>query len=440
MSTRGYLPFAAILTAVALPAIPQLHQAPRIRRLGAITQVTRDSLASVASVVQLPDGRILVNDIIGQRLLIFDSSLSVLRVVLDSAGSGSSVLYGDGPGTLLPYRGDSALFISPPTLSMLVLAPNGAVARTIAMPPTQGLPSLLGSVFGTPGFDVQGRLYYYSQLLPIVPRPQPDRPFVLDFPDSALIVRFDFGTRRLDTVASISIPKARTSSFTDRQGQPVTEKTAYPIAIVDGWAVASDGKLAVVRGRDYHVDWSSASGNWAHSPRVAFPWAPLSDSEKVVLIDSAATAMQSSIDSLRARVEAGAAARSRGSPSGRQSPGSPRPAPSASVILGGPGGAPMAFRVVIPRVVRAATSEVPDYRPPFGQGAVYADRSGSLWIRTSQVIDGRPVYDVIDGRGQLVDRVQLPPFRSIAGFGPGLVYLGVRDSVGIVHVERARIR
>jgi hypothetical protein len=440
MNLKWYLPLAAILALLALPASGQLRQAPRIRELGAITQVTRDSLVSAASVVHLPGGRILVNDITAERLLIFDSSLSALGVVLDSAGSGSAAVYGDGPGTLLPYRGDSALFISPPTLSMLVLAPNGAIARAIAMPPTHGLPSLLGSVFGTPGFDAQGRLCYYSQVLPIVPGQQRDRPFVLDFPDSALIVRFDFVSRGLDTVASIRIPRARTSSFVDDQGRPFSEKTAYPIATVDGWAVTSDGKLGIVRGRDYHVDWLSASGNWAHSARVAFSWARLSDSEKAALVDSAAMAMQDAIDSLRARVEAAAAARSGASPSRRQSPGSPRPAPSANVIVAEPGGAPRALRVVIPRVEKAATTEVPDYRPAFGQGAVYADREGNLWVKTSRAINGRPVYDVIDGSGQLVDRVQLPPYRSVAGFGPGLIYLAVRDSLGIVHVERARIR
>ena len=439
MSTNRHLPPAAILALVAVSAGARLPQAPPIRQLGAITQVTRDSMASAASVVQLPGGRILVNDITAERLLIFDSSLSASRVVLDSVGSGSANLYGDGPGTLLPYRGDSALFISPPTLSMFVLAPAGTVARIIAMPPTQGR-ALLGNVFGTPGFDAQGRLCFYSQVLPTMPASRPGEPFVTDFPDSALIVRFDLVSRELDTLASINIPKARTSSFADDQGRAFSEKTAYPIATVDGWAVTSDGKLAVVRGRDYHVEWLSASGNWAHSPRIAFPWVHISDSDKVVLIDSAATAMQLSIDSLRATVDSAAAPRSGASRRGRESPGSPRPAPSASVIVRGPGGAPTALRIMVPRIVRAAASEVPDYRPAFGQGAVYSDRSGSLWVKTSQVVDGRPVYDVIDGSGQLVDRVQLPPYRTIAGFGPGLIYLAVRDSLGIVHVERARIR
>ena len=94
----------------------------------------------------------------------------------------------------------------------------------------------------------------------------------------------------------------------------------------------------------------------------------------------------------------------------------------------------------MPQVVKADLSEVPDYRPPFRQAAVRADAEGNLWIRTTKMIEGRPVYDVVNRDGRLIDRVQLPAFRTIAGFGPGVVYLGVRDSVGVMHVEKARVR
>jgi hypothetical protein len=50
------------------------------------------------------------------------------------------------------------------------------------------------------------------------------------------------------------------------------------------------------------------------------------------------------------------------------------------------------------------------------------------------------VYDVVNRKGELVDRVQLPSFRTIAGFGPGVVYMAVKDEAGIVHLERARVK
>jgi hypothetical protein len=47
---------------------------------------------------------------------------------------------------------------------------------------------------------------------------------------------------------------------------------------------------------------------------------------------------------------------------------------------------------------------------------------------------------VVNRQGTIVDRVQLPPFRTIAGFGPGAIYMAVKDAAGTVHLERARIK
>jgi hypothetical protein len=221
---------------------------------------------------------------------------------------------------------------------------------------------------------------------------------------------------------------------------------------VDDWAVTSDGALAVVRGQDYHVDWLGADGSWTSTPRMPYAWERLSDDEKTALIDSTAKAMQMMMDSMPARMQrasggvAGPVAASseagRGAAAGTAGGG----AGGAGMIImtvprpGGAGpGAPSSTSIV-PTVVRAELADVPDYRPPFGQGAVRADRDGNLWIRTSKQVDGRPVYDVVNRNGEITDRVQLRPFRTIAGFGPGVVYMGVRDSTGVTHLERARIK
>ena len=84
--------------------------------------------------------------------------------------------------------------------------------------------------------------------------------------------------------------------------------------------------------------------------------------------------------------------------------------------------------------------ELPDYRPAFRQAAARGDADGNLWIRTSKLSNGGPVYDVINNKGVLIDRVAIPPGRVIAGFGPGgMVYMGVVDG-NITHLERARSR
>ena len=159
---------AAALVWVCTPGQGQ-QQPPPVRQLGPITHVTGDSLASVAAVVQVSGGRVYVNDISARRVLLYDSTLASRTVVVDSSGASVNA-YGARAGTLLPYRGDSVLLITPASLSMLVLTSDGRIARVMAMPPAEnGIPVLIGSIFGTPGFDARGRLAYY---FPVRPTPR----------------------------------------------------------------------------------------------------------------------------------------------------------------------------------------------------------------------------------------------------------------------------
>jgi sugar lactone lactonase YvrE len=85
-------------------------------------------------------------------------------------------------------------------------------------------------------------------------------------------------------------------------------------------------------------------------------------------------------------------------------------------------------------------TDLPDYRPAFLPGATRVDTDGNLWIRTTQNVDGRPVYNVLNRKGELVDRVQLPANRVLVGFGEGgAVYLAVLEGRNVV-LERARVR
>ena len=91
-------------------------------------------------------------------------------------------------------------------------------------------------------------------------------------------------------------------------------------------------------------------------------------------------------------------------------------------------------------IVPLPLDSIASYVPPFTRGAVRADAEGNVWIRTTAMKGDRPVYDVVNRKGEIIDRVQLPAFRTIAGFGPGVVYLAVREATGGVKLERARIR
>lgn len=213
----------------------------------------------------------------------------------------------------------------------------------------------------------------------------------------------------------------------------------HPMPVVDDWTLLPDGTLAVVRGSDYHVDWIAPDGARSSTPKTPFEWQRLSDEAKTAFVDSTRKAMEA----MRAAGGAGGGTNVFvGGPSGGAPGGAPGGAMTMRIEMGGPpGGGPGAGAMTMtpPAITMVPIADLPDYRPAFGTGATRADLDGNLWVRTSKVFNGGPVYDVIDRRGVLVDRVAFPYGRVIAGFGAGVVYMGVRDEKG-ARLELARLR
>jgi len=243
--------------------------------------------------------------------------------------------------------------------------------------------------------------------------------------------------------------------------------TLNPLPQGDDWALLPDGTVALVRGRDYHVDWLAPDGTMTASPKIPFQWERLSDEQKVAFIDSARVAIEEmratgrrgpgAFGPLLATRGDGGAGGARGRRAGadtarrdssRATPGNSSPTgagetgtmtvtagTNTTVTAIGPGGGGQ-----LPQINLVAPSELPDYKPAFTPGSTDVDADGNLWIRTSQNVDARPVYNVVNRKGELVDRVQLPANRVLVGFGPGgIAYLAVRDG-NVAHLERARIK
>lgn len=438
--------YPLILLLVAAPLGAQATTKLPVRPLPAPTATSKETVRSLAAVRQLASGNVLVNDQAGRRVVLMDSTLEVIGVVADSTSSTASA-YGPRPGGLIPYRGDSTLFVDPASLSMLVIDPAGKIARVMAAPRPNDVMFLTGGAMGTPGFDAKGRLVYRGFSRPNFGPggPAAGAPPVL--PDSEAILRFDLATRKLDTAAFFKVHRPRMNIERDSTG---IRMTSYinPLPVVDEWVVMADGSIAIVRGRDYRVDFVSADGAATKGEKLPYDWQRLTDEDKAAFIDSTKAAMT------RARAAGGppgGAGLNMGGGMGgsgqmvirmddRSGPGGPPPGAGGGtreqIVMGGP---PAGAQ--LPPLTFVSPSELPDYKPVFGVGAVRADADGNLWVRT---IPTKPtagvVYDVIDRSGRLVDRVLVPSSSVIAGFGAGgVVYMGTRDAAG-VHVQRARVK
>lgn len=431
-----------------------------IRRLGAVVATSSDSIGMIAGVRALPGGRVLVNDAARRRVVMLDASLANPTVVVDSA-SGAANSYGPRTGGLIAYRGDSTLFVDAASLSMLVVDPAGAVARVMSVPRSDDASALASGISGTPGFDAQGRLVYRA-----FPRFTMERrggpggagrvdggrpggnPVVMTggappaMPDTVPLVRVDLASRAVDTVGWVKAPRPNISMSTDENGQPQIRVTMNPLPTVDEWAVTSDGAVAIVRGRDYHVDRVNPDGSRSSSAKLPFDWKRMTDEDKEAFIDS--------LKAVRARQGPNAPMPFvAGMGGGPAAGGAPQIVTRMEMREGGPpgaGGAPPRSEVRMsssaPNMEFVRASELPDYRPPFFAGAVRADRDGNLWIRTTSAPTeaGATVWDVVDRKGALVDRVQVPSGRMIVGFGAdGTVLLAWRDGAD-TRLEKAKLR
>ncbi|HVZ48454.1 MAG TPA: hypothetical protein VG916_06705 [Gemmatimonadaceae bacterium] len=414
---RRIAPFAVALFAMcAASAVAQRPPAPR--HLAAPDHVTQQPVGRASGVYQLADGDVLVNDPLSRRILRFDSTLATARVVADTS-VGAAVPYPAALLGIIPFRGDSVIIVDPQSLSMLVTDGTGVVRRVMAIPRPDDAQLIAGGRFGQPGFDTNGRLVYRGATRAVPGTRDADGRYMPGpSPDSAPVVRFDFAARRLDTAGFFRVPGYRMVRRNLPDGRSLVQEVINPLMQVDAWVVTSDGRIALVRGLDYHVDWIGPAGERRAAGRMPYEWRRLGDDDKRTFMDSVRAASE------RLRQETAA-----------RTP--PRTAPSPS---GGSGALSSGFPGEGPPDLFVDASDLPDYAPPFGLNAVRADADGGLWIQTTVIVDGGSVYDVVNPAGVLTDRVVLPPGRVVAGFGRGgVVYLAVRDGDG-VKVERARLR
>ncbi|MBM3908359.1 MAG: hypothetical protein FJ363_09845 [Gemmatimonadetes bacterium] len=440
-------PILRALLGVAVAAAPlAAQQLPPVRPLGPVVKVSpTDLLGSVSAVRPLPGGGALVNDLTRRQLIVLDTAFNKASVIADTTPATANS-YSSRVAGLIQYRGDSSLFVDPQSLSMLVIDGKGEVVRVMAVPRPQDANFMIGGPFGTPGVDPQGRIVYRGFLMPNMRGmnmggpPQPGQPFrAPQMADTAPVYRVNLQTRALDTAAFFKIPSTNVSMTQDDRGAMRITMQTNPMPTVDDWALLPDGRIAVVRGKDYHVDWLGVDGTWTSTPKIPYNWERLDDDAKEKFIDSMKVELEKQRENMNRAMQAGV--NNAGAAMAGAAGGQPMRVEMRFEAAGGGGGRPQqgVQQISAPTVNVVSAKELPDYRPAFRQGALRADLDGNLWVRTTQPSDAGPVYDVINDKGELIDRVKVPFGRVISGFGPGVVYMGVQDEKG-ARLEMARMK
>lgn len=212
---------------------------------------TTSTLGAVLGVRELPDGRLLVNDAGRRQIRVFDATLATATVAQDSV-AGTTNSYGERAANIMPYLGDSTLFTEIVSRETVVLDRNGQFVRALAPPMYQAPDLPMAFPFPMPSaIDHKGRLLAESG-------------FTIRsggiVADSTLIVRADLDSRQVDIVGTRHATKGRNRNDPPENGNRVVTSIIQPVPTEDSWSVLSDGTVAFVRGRDYHVDWILPDG------------------------------------------------------------------------------------------------------------------------------------------------------------------------------------
>ena len=387
-----------------------------MRTIGPILATSTENVGQAVTIRATSDGHVIVGAGARQRVYAFDSTLKNFTMVADS-GSGTGVLPIRTTG-LIPYLADSTLLPDFGANALLVLDGTGKQVRSMAPPRAQDLIFLgIPAAFGRPGFDPKGRLIYRTNLPPNVrPTPTPSGSQQVKMmpvnADSAPIVRGDFDTRRIDTVAWMRTPSQGRMAMEIKEnpagGAPTVmmHMQVNPFNMADEWSLLSDGTVAIVRVHDYHIDWVDPDGTRRTTAKMPIDWRHYTDAERTQRVDSLRRVMDEQMKRVLTQQSAA---------------GGPQIKMDLSIV---------------------PDSEFPQFWPPIEPGSVLSDLDGHVWIlpTTSTNVANGFTYDVVDRTGQIIERVQLPKDHVLVGFGPhGTVYLTKADGKA-TYLERALLK
>lgn len=362
-----------------------------VTALGPLEAAFEPEFAVITTVREMPDGRVLVPDALGQTLQLVDMDAGTADT-LGGVGQGPDE-YSQPDGvwalpdgkTLLVDLGNGRLTELSPELEFGDTRPYVVGEVGMGMELVMAIPS---------GVDAEGYLYFQARGVLSGGPP----------PDSSYVVRLNLGDEVLDSLAQIKLTEFSVETTSSGNNES-TNISQVPLSPQDSWGVASDGRVVVARAPEYRVEWISPDGTVTSGPPV--PYEP-------VAIDQAKKEQWQNT-----RVESGGGA-------------------SISVTFDG-----TSFNVTMARGGSSNDDDDnldqypwPKVAPPFYGSTVPVDPLGRAWIRRHGAADELPRYDLFDGAGERIMTVELSPNRRVVGFGDGTVYLARTTELGLQYLER----
>lgn len=252
MTLRSAFATLALLLAFGVPdAVLAQKRAIPLRTLSPNASSTEEFTAPTG-IRELPDGRVVVLDIVERRLVILDAHLTNAKS-LSRTGSGPGEF--QSPVFLIRAVGDSLLLGDMGNQRLLVIDPTGKMAGQKRVPDGMSIASM-ALYTGTPVVDGRGRIVYQGASAKVTPGMK------ITSDSTAPILRWNLTSGLTDTLAyvRVSAPRMKMAGDPSEMASLKMSIEVDPFPTIDDWALLSDGTLALIRGSDYHIDWISPDG------------------------------------------------------------------------------------------------------------------------------------------------------------------------------------
>jgi hypothetical protein len=359
-----------------------------------------EPFSAITGVRPLGDGRVLVTDNKDKVVQIIDFKGGVARIGREGSGPGEYLT----PNAIAALPGDSSAIWDGANHRYLMISPEGKPVREFRLDPTAGIgPSGYGAFAATlpRGVDARGNIYFQGS--PITRTANGSAPA-----ESIPVIRFDRARQRPDTVAHVRPAKgnATVTPGPDGRGMNVSNGMANPLLPLDEWVVLPDGRVAVVRGEPYRIDFYVAGAIKSSGPRVVHQNVPVDDAVKRMVTEQRRRQLQGSV---------------------------PRMSPTGNVSTMQSEGMKRFMNL----------EPWPAYLPAFTRDAAIVrpmGEAGQIWVlRTKRSEAEAPAYDVFDATGRVVARVQLPANTRVIAFGAGVVYVIRVDDDDLQYLQRYQL-
>ena len=346
----------------------------------------------LSGVRELPDGRLLAADPLSQVIL----RVNMATGVADTLGR-----VGGGPGEyqqpdqVFPLPGDSTLLVDLGRTYLTVLGPDGTFhdGMSMALPADDGPMAIIMPE----DVDASGGIYYQGM-----------GGFGQGPSDSASINRYDRSSSSSETVATLW----RTEPTITRSGGNV--RMSLPRMVPnDDWAVAPDGRMAVIRANGYTVEWHLPDGQVVMGPETPYEVQTISYADKEADLENSSSAGLS-ISIMSSGSGAAEMQMSRGGSRG-----------------GGDG----------PTVEEQEWGET---FPPFREGRSVASPSNEVWVERWLPVGEASRMDVFGPDAVFKGSVIIPEDSQLIGFGQGpggegVAYFVRTDAFDLQWLEKYRV-